>query len=206
MIVIIEFGADGEDSISPVTLSNFFLCRCRGELHFWHLHLFPQECVFSGEQPLYRLTKLPADLQQNFRPNFLFASPRCDQQLGTSCTSIYGHQQLPAPRRPGHSRPRLSGEHHDVRHFHRPHHDAHDHGHDCAARVSMLSTESTGRCRKCPVRKHTSETSSYCRHMIYYDSFRNNGSLHPANDVTRNCWSNGWPTGLFFCPPALPGP
>ena len=41
--------------------------------HFWHLHLFLQECVFSGEQPLYRLTKLPADLQRNFRPNFRIA-------------------------------------------------------------------------------------------------------------------------------------
>jgi hypothetical protein len=44
------------------------------EPHFWHLHLFLQECVFSGEQPLNRLTKLPADLQQNFRPDFLFVS------------------------------------------------------------------------------------------------------------------------------------
>jgi hypothetical protein len=33
------------------------------EPHFWHFHLFPLECVFSDEQPLYRLTKLPVDVQ-----------------------------------------------------------------------------------------------------------------------------------------------
>jgi hypothetical protein len=36
------------------------------EAHFWHLHLLPQESVFSGEKPLYRSTKLPAELRLIF--------------------------------------------------------------------------------------------------------------------------------------------
>jgi hypothetical protein len=68
------------------------------ELNVRPLHSFPQGCVFSREQSLYRLTKLPTDFQQDFRRNFLFVSPRCDQEVRISWTSyIYGYKQF-APR------------------------------------------------------------------------------------------------------------
>ena len=89
-----------------------------------HLHLFPQGWVFSGEQPPYRLTKLPADLRQNFLPNFLFASLRCGQQLGILYIYMWVSTALSPGRLAELNRSPPSRNVHDVHNVHRPYRDS----------------------------------------------------------------------------------